>query len=186
VEGALANKSKISLEEAAQRVGHALYGDEWIGRLKKREWWVIERHGLPRAGVSVFFHSDPLLQELDLARDRRAWMYKQYNDVHQWFKDHGFDPGVHEIDRDAFECAFEKAFGSADDNPTKVWITKELQKMKATGELPNDIRITDLAKILKDCMDAAAKAGHVRRSVGWRHIQNELPKWDLWPINKIK
>jgi hypothetical protein len=179
VERALANKSKISLEEAAQRVGHALYGDEWIGRLKKREWWVIERY---RDG----FLSGPLLQEVDLARDRRAWMYKQYNDVHQWFKDHGFDPDVDEIDRDSFECAFEKAFGSADDNPTKVWITKELKKMKATGELPNDIRITDLAKILKDCMDAAAKAGHVRRSVGWRHIQNELPKWGLWPINKIK
>jgi hypothetical protein len=69
---------------------------------------------------------------------------------------------------------------------TKVWVTNAVKEMRKHGQFSERTRITNLAKTLADRMDKAVEAGKVRRPVGWRHIKNELPKWGLWPIKKIK
>ena len=38
------NPDLISMDDAIGRVGSAIYGDEWIGSLTKREIWLIERY----------------------------------------------------------------------------------------------------------------------------------------------
>jgi hypothetical protein len=118
----LSNKNKIPLAEAGKRVAHVRYGDEWIGRLTRREEFLIKRYGGPQTtsvitpiNSSAFSLSGPLRDELDHALFRREWKNEQYEWVEQWFEDHGFDPDHDELDRDAFELAFEKAFGSAAD-----------------------------------------------------------------------
>jgi hypothetical protein len=69
---------------------------------------------------------------------------------------------------------------------TKDWIVNAVNTMKADGEVSARTRITPLAKALADRMDKAVAAGKVRRSVGWRHIKNQLPAWGLWPFKKTK
>jgi hypothetical protein len=59
--------------------------------------------------------SGPLRDEVDDVRDKWEWMHNQHKRVDQWFKDQGFDleeiDRDEEIDSDAFERAFAKAFG---------------------------------------------------------------------------
>jgi hypothetical protein len=69
---------------------------------------------------------------------------------------------------------------------TKTWITTETRRMKADGQIPADISITDLAKKLAQRMEKAARSNQRIYPVRWGHIKNELPGWGLWPINKIK
>jgi hypothetical protein len=69
-------------------------------------------------------------------------------------------------------------------NATKKWITNEAKDMKARGEKP--IRITHFAQAFEKRMKEAAKNNSALRPVGWRHIKNMLPVWDLWPIEKIR
>jgi hypothetical protein len=121
---ALSNKNKIPLAEPGKRVASARYGDEWIGRLTRREEFMIKRYGPTtsasklQGGITIvnsraFPLSKPLWEELEHALFRQEWMNEQYEWFEQWFKDHDFDPDHDEIDRDAFERAFEKTFGSA-------------------------------------------------------------------------
>jgi hypothetical protein len=69
---------------------------------------------------------------------------------------------------------------------TKTWITAEARGMKADGLIPAGILITDFAKMLAGRMEKAARSNPRIHPVRWSHIKNELPQWDLWPINKIK
>jgi hypothetical protein len=66
---------------------------------------------------------------------------------------------------------------------TPAWIQAEAARMKAAGELREDLRITDFAKLLWKRLKAAAKADESLRAVDWRHIKNNLPDWGLWPIS---
>jgi hypothetical protein len=52
--------------------------------------------------------------------------------------------------------------------------------MRVAGEIPPTI--TELAQELERRMEKAKRAGIVKKSVGWPHIKNELPKLGLWPI----
>ena len=58
--------------------------------------------------------------------------------------------------------------------------------MKAAGEIPDGIKITDFAKKLEGRMKIAAAADRSLRAVKWRFIKNKLPEWDLWPVSSIK
>jgi hypothetical protein len=69
---------------------------------------------------------------------------------------------------------------------TPEWIASEAKTMKADGKIPAGIRITKFARDLADRMKEAAEARKIPRSVGWRHIKNNLRVWGLWPISKIK
>ena len=69
---------------------------------------------------------------------------------------------------------------------TAAWIGAEVARMKAAGELREDLRITDLAKQLEKRLGTAAKADESMRAVGWRHIKNILPDLGLWPISSSK
>jgi hypothetical protein len=68
---------------------------------------------------------------------------------------------------------------------TQAWITAEAKRMKAAGEIPDDIRITDFANMLHKRMSHAARTDKSLRVVRWQHIKNSLRGWGLWPISKI-
>ena len=69
---------------------------------------------------------------------------------------------------------------------TKTWIAAEARRMKAAGEIPPDIRITDFARELECRMEKAPEKDRSLRPVGWRHIKNMLPRWGLWPVSCIE
>jgi hypothetical protein len=79
---------------------------------------------------------------------------------------------------------------NASDNkptPTVTWVTTKAKQLKAAGEINESITITDFAKLLAGLMEKDHKTGDSSaKPVGWRHIKNKLPAWDLWPINSIK
>jgi hypothetical protein len=59
--------------------------------------------------------------------------------------------------------------------------------MKANGEISEGTRRTKFAQMLADRMEGAYKTNNSSASpVGWRHINNMLPAWGLWPIKLIK
>ena len=66
---------------------------------------------------------------------------------------------------------------------TAAWIGAEVARMKVAGELREDLRITDFAKLLEKRLRTAAKADQSLRAVRWQHIKNSLPDWGLWPVS---
>lgn len=64
----------------------------------------------------------------------------------------------------------------------KAWLTAEVKRMKAAREIPSGITKTELATLLEGRIKAAALRGGVTKSVGYRHIVNNLEAWDLWSI----
>jgi hypothetical protein len=69
---------------------------------------------------------------------------------------------------------------------TARWIEGEVRRLKATGKIREDIRITALATLLEDAMRKAAETDSSLRKVRRGHIKNMLPEWGLWPISLIK
>jgi hypothetical protein len=67
-----------------------------------------------------------------------------------------------------------------------VWITAEAKRMKEANEIPPDITITDLARVLERRMQKAATTNKSLRPITWRSIKNKLPEWGLWPVTSIK
>lgn len=68
-----------------------------------------------------------------------------------------------------------------------AWITGEVRRMKAAGEIPADIKITDLAhKIEQRMADAAKRDPLSLRAIKWKSIRNQLVEWGLWPVTLIK
>jgi hypothetical protein len=72
-------------------------------------------------------------------------------------------------------------------SPAIRWVTAEVKRMKAAGEISERTRITDFAKQLEVRMSKARDDGDKSiKPVGWRHIKNNLPSWGLWPIASIE
>ncbi|UGX91738.1 hypothetical protein G6321_00039245 [Bradyrhizobium barranii subsp. barranii] len=68
-----------------------------------------------------------------------------------------------------------------------AWITAEVRQMNATGEIPADIKITDLARRIEQRMADAAKRDPLSlRAIKWKSIRNQLVEWGLWPVTLIK
>jgi hypothetical protein len=67
-----------------------------------------------------------------------------------------------------------------------VWITAEVRRMKAAGELSPGIRISELARKLERLMIKAASDKSLR-PIKAKSIENGLRRdWGLWPIDSIK
>jgi hypothetical protein len=69
---------------------------------------------------------------------------------------------------------------------TKGFVTAEIKRMKAAGEIPNSIKKTDLARLIERKSNTAARRGEMAKPVKYRHIVNSLSDWGLWPISSIK
>jgi hypothetical protein len=125
----MAKEKDISIEDAAQRVGRAIFGDDWIGAITTRERWLIERYveGRPDPSPSSIlagrttwimggrpwaeYPRDPaLVAETERARDRDDWCKAQWDQAFSWLEDHGFDGDAVTIEADALArkmaCAF--------------------------------------------------------------------------------
>ena len=79
-----------------------------------------------------------------------------------------------------------KAWLTTEPVTTKAWVTAEVVKMKKDKEIPEDIRKSDLARLLEVRMRTAAKTNESLRPVGAGHIRNELSGWGLWPVTAVK
>jgi hypothetical protein len=116
--------SRLSIDNAARRVGEAMFGDDWIDQITKREKWLIDRYVEGRgtqAPSSIFpgrityvghgrswveLPRDPaLVAEVDRARDRRDWCDQQWALAFDWLEEHGFDLEATGIDEDTFDAA---------------------------------------------------------------------------------
>jgi hypothetical protein len=69
---------------------------------------------------------------------------------------------------------------------TKTWIANDVRQMKADGEIPADIRVTDLARQLAQRMHKAAKTNPSIRPIKPRSIENILRRCGLWPVPSIR
>jgi hypothetical protein len=110
--------NKIPRRQAEERVGRALFKD-W-GSFTSWDERLLEKFSHRTVGIITYSTPEsmradsltgPLREALDGARYRKERMDYQWERVGRWFKYHGFDHGADEVDRDAFERAFEKAFG---------------------------------------------------------------------------
>jgi predicted GNAT family acetyltransferase len=116
---------RISVDDAARRVGQTMFADQWINTLTPRETWLIERYVEGRGGsdepMSILpgltsyvggwrswseRPSDPaLVAEVERARDKRDWCEAQWAQAFEWLEGHGF---ADDIDEDALEEAIAK------------------------------------------------------------------------------
>jgi hypothetical protein len=64
----------------------------------------------------------------------------------------------------------------------RPWITAEVERLKAAGQLEAVKRITDLAKLLETHMRKCAERDNSLRPVGKRYLRNQLRRWGLWPL----
>ena len=107
----------------------AMFGDDWVGAITKRERWLLKRYveglgdpstsSILRGGTSwviggrpwAEYPSDPaLVAETERAGDRNDWCNDQWEQALDWLQDHGFDTDADVVDRAALEAAMAKAF----------------------------------------------------------------------------
>ena len=67
-----------------------------------------------------------------------------------------------------------------------AWIAAELKRAIAANEIPPDITITDLSRMIAGRMQKAVGPNKPHRVIQWTSIKNKLPDWGLWPISSIK
>ena len=135
----------ISLKQAREMVGTAIYGDAWIDQLTQRERWLLDRYiNKPSEGLvvekSALYQLDglrntdthnapPALQsEIDQAKDREEWRQSQRTRVSDWFVQHGMDVRFRRekgfliiprsVEKHLFVRAFEADFASEPSKPT--------------------------------------------------------------------
>lgn len=102
-------------DEAMERVGRALYGQQWIGELKPKEWEIGKFRGdlvtaLPSSGRSAAAKA--------AARFRTHGSELQYVQVCLWLHEQGIDYSPASFDAVTFEAWFRKKFPRAQNNST--------------------------------------------------------------------
>jgi len=158
--------SCVSIGDAARRVGVAIYGEQWIGQITKREAWLIARYvkGLWDSGTSSIIRgqigyimggrtmaewpSDPeLLREVERARDRDDWRREQWRQAFEWLKNHGFEAAT-TVNSDllAREMATEFRSSAASSTPERKPGAKPLTRNRIIEMMKTDLnRGYDLA-----------------------------------------
>jgi hypothetical protein len=172
------NPDLISMDDAIGRVGSAIYGDELIGSLTKREIWLIERYvegssttnrcsimpGLIRYDVAgrswAEFPGDPaLVAEVERARDRRDYSEEQLERAFDWLESHSFNIDASNIASGALAREMEKDFPSN----------------KASGEaalLSDD----DARALIRAAMER--NGGFVGQEAGARIVREKCPDFN--------
>jgi hypothetical protein len=121
--------ARVSIDDAARRVGRAMFGNEWVGAITTRETRLIERYleGLHGPSASSIvpsqttwivggvrwaeYPSDPsLVAEVVRARDRDDWCLEQWRRAFRWLEDHGFDRDAAAVEGEALARKIGQAF----------------------------------------------------------------------------
>ena len=195
----------VSIEDAVCLVGRAIFGDDWVGAITRRERWLLERYveGLGGRGPSsivsggtswIFggrrwaeYPSDPaLVAETERARDRHDWCNDQQEQALGWLEDHGFDTDADAIDRGALEAAIAKAFpqsvrpaNKGGRPPAVDWdVVKEkaIRLMEYHGEFGADSPEWNAQARLEDALEAFCETKFKERP-GKSTIQRRLKHW---------
>jgi hypothetical protein len=146
--------STILREDAVERLGKAIYGEEWIEGLSHRQWWLMDTYQSASTSSAVFpgtLIAPPAIQnELDLALDRLAWMESQLDACHNWLINTGFPEDLKDLNRADFDSRFAEYFSSARKaaNSTPNSRTAEIfiRECFAEGKKPTLVECRAIAK----------------------------------------
>ena len=114
----------IPFPDVVRKLGPALFGQDWIGGLTKREQWLLERGphggwtGSMMPGGATYTARDAYSSsgdlEYDAARKRRDFRDWQLEQISDWLDEEGvtITPGqdVDLVDKEQFESGFARAF----------------------------------------------------------------------------
>jgi hypothetical protein len=67
-------------------------------------------------------------------------------------------------------------------SPSAQWCRDRVVALKAAKEIRAGIRISDLARRLKDELLVAADEDNTLAPLKWQSIKNGLPEWGVWPL----
>jgi hypothetical protein len=128
----------VSIDDAARRVGAAIYGDEWVGELTERERWLIARYvegSVRPTSTSIVYNrpkyemggramaewpSDPeMRKEVEKAYDRNDWRAGQWDRAFEWLETKGFDLEASTIDSAALSLAISRFVAGEPGSVTK-------------------------------------------------------------------
>jgi hypothetical protein len=123
------NKSR---DDAIERVGRALYGQQWIGELKTREWKIGKFHGDP---VTDLPPSGKSAAAIAAARFRSHGSDLQYAQVFRWLHKQKIECAPHEFDAAAFDVWFRRKFPHAQNGATASRV-KAVRALLQKGHRP--------------------------------------------------
>jgi hypothetical protein len=154
----------ISYGEALERVGRALYGKDWIGRLSHRERWLLDASPIKPAKGSILpghfiVNTDiqltpELSAELGAAKDRQRRMQAQYGLVKQWLERRGWRSR-----RPISKAQFERAVAAIQSATTRANEFKN----------PSDQRVKTAIKAVYDSAELEG-----RRPPNVKELANEV------------
>lgn len=124
------NKSaRVSIEDAARRVGHNIYVGSWIEKITEREEFLIARYvkgssnfdqssivppivkHVQASRAMAEWPSEPMLrEEVERARDRDDWCSDQWRKSFEWLENHGFDLDAEFVEDGALTGEIAKNF----------------------------------------------------------------------------
>jgi hypothetical protein len=171
---------------------------EWLGKGKVR--WFCERFEGPRAsdladlqrkatGGAAWYlapdvaysDGDPAFWRADLEINWKENSAREHPAIVGGASAYGI-----EVAREDALAQLPEEPGELEELATaKEWIVEEARRMKRAGKIPDGITKTNFAKLIRDWMKKALRAGAVKKLVEWKYIRNELSDWDLWPISRI-
>jgi hypothetical protein len=162
------NQSRLSLDEAVNVVGKAIFHDDWIVSLTERERWLLGRYmdgvkpesssvmpGLVRyvvAGRSwaEIPTSAALVKEVDQALDRRDWREAQRERAIGWLEDHGFDFDAPCVEKEALAREMAKDFAGG---------TAEIAPSVLEGNRARPVTASSAKTIAKEYIDGEKSGG---------------------------
>lgn len=182
---------RISLTEVYRRIGPAIFGPDWIGKLTERERWLLQRYvdnsrlynpSSATPGMLTYYDTSSgkpgvphgVAADVDLARDRRDWMKAQYDRVDTWLEIAGLQVKSATVDADTFQRAFEKAFGRNRRFSTPAIASTEATGPKAGQQSVSKRVVWDIA--LRFLPDVGRSRKHGWKAELVRQVNRELTK----------
>ncbi|MGH6672345.1 MAG: hypothetical protein ACRECV_10290 [Xanthobacteraceae bacterium] len=143
-------RDAVSLDEMRERVGRAIFGNDWLGGRPDDEWALIRSHGPKKAlvvrtdGSTVWLpHITPcpptLVRKLDEALGRAERAQAQFVTVDTWIQEyvcvphpaHGGDRKVFNATLRAYEAGKPDGRGARPRGPKPVTLERVVAEMRA-------------------------------------------------------
>jgi hypothetical protein len=150
----------MTVSEAKEIVGCAMFGDDWVAEITKNEWDLAQQYkkGLTR---------DPAAEEAH-AKWKRA--DRQGSKVGEWLEDRGFNTTKEYLNRPRLDAVFAKAFGRPLTNDAMPLRDKFILERLLSGQRPGKnitwpVFRTSIKKALGDSAAEGTSVKQLRRVV---------------------